>query len=148
MTDDRKTAEELHQMMIRLKKVIKANLKENEDLKATEEQFRTLIALKEESEIYLKDLSTKTGVSTSSLCIMLNKLCDEGIVNRKTDANDRRNTMYFLTDEGKEVFEREKESRILAMVELLNHLSSAEKEAFYHHMQNVNKILNKLMISV
>jgi DNA-binding MarR family transcriptional regulator len=133
-------------MIIRIKKVIKANLKEKETLKATEEQFRTLVALKEEDEVYLKDLSTKTGVSTSSLCIMLNKLCEEGLVDRKTDINDRRNTMYFLTNEGKEVFDKEKESRMLAMIELLNHLNSAEREAFYHHIQNVNKILEKLII--
>ena len=56
----------------------------------------------------LKNLSKVLHVSTSSLCILLNKLVEQGYVYREEDKKDRRNTFYGITEKGREVLEIEK----------------------------------------
>ena len=55
----------------------------------------------------LKNLSTQLHVSTSSLCILLNKLVEKKYVYREEDKRDRRNTFYGITKEGLEVFDEQ-----------------------------------------
>lgn len=83
--------------------------------KFTSKQFFTLEQLKKYEKIELKNLSKDLYVSTSSLCILLNKLVDLGYVFREDDPRDRRNTFYGITEKGKNVLidEEERISSIL-----------------------------------
>ncbi len=77
--------------------------------KLTSKQFFTLEQIKKYDRIELKNLSKDLYVSTSSLCILLNKLVDLGYVFREEDSKDRRNTFYGITEEGKVVLEEEED---------------------------------------
>ena len=56
----------------------------------------------------LKYLSNHLHVSTSSLCILLNKLVEKGYVYREEDKKDRRNTLYEITKEKSEILDEQK----------------------------------------
>lgn len=83
--------------------------------KFTSKQFFTLEQLKKYEKIELKNLSKDLYVSTSSLCILLNKLVDAGYVFREDDPRDRRNTFYGITEDGKAVL-AEEEDRIASLL--------------------------------
>lgn len=80
----------------------------NESRILTERQFFALKKMAEIDKMELKNLSKVLHVSTSSLCILLNKLVEQEYVYREEDKKDRRNTFYGITEKGKEVLEREK----------------------------------------
>ena len=77
------------------------------DKSLTEKQFFALSELKRHNKMELKNLSTQLHVSTSSLCILLNKLVEKKYVYREEDKRDRRNTFYGITKEGLEVFDEQ-----------------------------------------
>lgn len=93
--------------------------------KLTTKQFFTLEQVSKYDKIKLKDLSKDMYVSTSSLCILLNKMVEQGYAFREEDEKDRRNTFYGLTEEGKEVLELE-EDRIAESI--VNNMSSFDKK--------------------
>ena len=93
--------------------------------KFTSKQFFTLEQLKKYDKIELKNLSKDLYVSTSSLCILLNKMVELGYVFREEDEKDRRNTFYGLTEEGKEVLKSE-EDRIATSI--ANNMSSFDEK--------------------
>nr|WP_314277078.1 MarR family transcriptional regulator [uncultured Peptostreptococcus sp.] len=81
--------------------------------KLTSKQFFTLQQISKYEKIELKNLSKDLYVSTSSLCILLNKMVSSGYVFREEDPRDRRNTFYGITSEGINVL-KEEEERITA----------------------------------
>ena|SRR3712207_984655 len=83
--------------------------------KLTSKQFFTLEQVRKYDKIELKNLSKDLYVSTSSLCILLNKMVESGYVFREEDERDRRNTFYGLTEAGKEVLKSE-EDRIATLI--------------------------------
>ena len=93
--------------------------------KLTSKQFFTLEQVKKYDKIELKNLSKDLYVSTSSLCILLNKMVELGYVFREEDEKDRRNTFYGLTEEGKEVLKSE-EDRIATSI--ANNMSSFDEK--------------------
>ena len=80
----------------------------NESRILTERQFFAIKKMAEIDKMELKNLSKVLHVSTSSLCILLNKLVEQGYVYREEDKKDRRNTFYVITEKGREVLEIEK----------------------------------------
>lgn len=83
--------------------------------KFTTKQFFTLEQMKKYDKIELKNLSKDLYVSTSSLCILLNKLVDCEYVFREEDPKDRRNTFYGLTEMGRQAL-AEEEDRISSVL--------------------------------
>lgn len=83
----------------------------------TVKQFFTLLQIRKYEKIELKNLSKDLYVSTSSLCVLLNRLVEIGYVFREEDPRDRRNTFYGITEEGKEVLAEEESNIVRALSE-------------------------------
>lgn len=107
--------------------------------KFTTKQFFTLEQMKKYDRIELKNLSKELYVSTSSLCILLNKLVESGYVFREEDSKDRRNTFYGLTELGKEAL-LEEEDRVTAV--LVEHMSNFD-EKFKKNLEKSLMVLIK-----
>lgn len=86
----------------------------------TVKQFFTLLQIRKYEKIELKNLSKDLYVSTSSLCVLLNRLVENGYVSREEDPRDRRNTFYGITEEGKAVLEEEEANIVRALSEGMN----------------------------
>lgn len=111
----------------------------------TEKQFFVLIRLQDCKKIELKNLSKDLHVSTSSLCILLNKLVEKEYVFREEDSRDRRNTFYGITEKGNEVMNGEVEKFVEISKNKLNELSQEDKDTFSVSLLNVSNIMNKLI---
>ncbi|MDD7795107.1 MarR family winged helix-turn-helix transcriptional regulator [Clostridium sp. 'White wine YQ'] len=141
--DNKETARTLMDFAILTKRLIRKFNTYKYDTRLTVEQFRTLTALNSKERITLKELSQTIEVSTSSICIMLNRLSDENLVYRETDENDRRNTFYGLTEEGKKLLERENEKMLEELGKHLEFLTPEAKDILNRNLREVEPILDK-----
>lgn len=103
----------------------------NESRILTERQFFALKKMAEIDKMELKNLSKVLHVSTSSLCILLNKLVEQGYVYREEDKKDRRNTFYGITEKGKEVLEREKADILKIINKKIELIDEDKREDLY-----------------
>ncbi|MGL6107390.1 MarR family winged helix-turn-helix transcriptional regulator [Romboutsia sp.] len=110
----------------------------------TERQFFALSSIKQHKKIELKNLSRDLHVSTSSLCILLNKLVEKGYVYREEDTRDRRNTFYGITEEGDRVLIQEVQVFIGIINKKVEKLSEEDKRTLFESMTEVKSIINKL----
>lgn len=114
------------------------------DKSLTEKQFFALSELKRHNKVELKNLSTQLHVSTSSLCILLNKLVEKGYVYREEDKRDRRNTFYGLTKEGLKLFDEQVSKFTDIIDERINKLSTVDKNKLLICMEDLKEIIVKM----
>lgn len=113
----------------------------NESRILTERQFFALKKMAEIDKMELKNLSKVLHVSTSSLCILLNKLVEQEYVYREEDKKDRRNTFYGITEKGKEVLEREKADILKIINKKIELIDEDKREDLYKALDFVFDIL-------
>lgn len=145
--NSKESSKELLEFVILFNKLVREFHSQKYDSNYTQQQFRTLLYLEELGKCPLKDLSKQIQVSTSSLCIMLNKLVDEGLVSREIDQLDRRNTFYELTKDGKEVLSGEKLLRTNKLKELLEKLPEENREELLKCLATAKDILKDFKIN-
>ena len=101
--------------------------------------------LKRHNKMELKNLSTQLHVSTSSLCILLNKLVEKKYVYREEDKRDRRNTFYGITKEGLEVFDEQVMKFVDVIDEKIDKLSMEDKHKLLICMNDIGEIIGKMI---
>ncbi|MEN2259533.1 MarR family winged helix-turn-helix transcriptional regulator [Paraclostridium benzoelyticum] len=103
----------------------------------TKKQFFTLVEIQKREKIELKNLSKELYVSTSSLCILLNKLVELGYVYREEDSKDRRNTFYGITEEGEVVVNTEIEKFMQIVNDKIDKLDLEKKKELEGSLQKL-----------
>ncbi len=66
-------------------------------------QSFVLFSLLEEDGSTLKEIGTKAQIDSSSMTVLVDKLENEGLLERKLDSHDRRAIRVFLTPKGREL---------------------------------------------
>lgn len=111
----------------------------------TDKQFLALGSMVNYDKIELKNLSRDLHVSTSSLCILMNKLVDQGYVYREEDTKDRRNTFYGLTKEGRDILDKEIE-KFLSIIDIrIETLDEEEKRRLFAAVSEANSIMKDFL---
>lgn len=110
----------------------------------TERQFFALSSIGNHKKIELKNLSRDLYVSTSSLCILLNKLVEKGYVYREEDSKDRRNTFYGITDKGQKVLDEEINEIMDIINKRLEQLDDNDLKKLKDSLNEVKHITDKL----
>lgn len=117
----------------------------NETRVLTERQFFALKKMNELEKMELKNLSKILHVSTSSLCILLNKLVEQGYVYREEDKKDRRNTFYGITESGREILEQEKATVLSIIDKKIGDIDKDRKEDFFNALELVLDTLKDIL---
>lgn len=111
----------------------------------TKKQFFTLVEIQKREKIELKNLSKELYVSTSSLCILLNKLVELGYVYREEDSKDRRNTFYGITEEGEVVVNTEIEKFMQIVNDKIDKLDLQKKKELEESLQKTINIMKEII---
>ncbi len=111
----------------------------------TKKQFFTLVEIQKREKIELKNLSKELYVSTSSLCILLNKLVELGYVYREEDSKDRRNTFYGITEEGEVVVNTEIEKFMQIVNDKIDKLDLQKKKELEGSLQKTINIMKEII---
>lgn len=111
----------------------------------TERQFFVLLKIYNCKKMELKNLSKELNVSTSSLCILLNKLVEQNYVYREEDRRDRRNTFYGITEIGEKIINDEMKQISSILESKFMMLSIDERKIMIESLQNIKRITKKFV---
>jgi DNA-binding MarR family transcriptional regulator len=121
---------ELIEMIFNLSRLIKNEMGYTTDLiHLSILQIQTLVFLKGNSKksVSMSDIADFLHIELPSATSLVNKLCDQKLVERRADQTDRRLVIIVLTSEGKTLLERAMSQRRKKLEKMLSYLSGKEK---------------------
>jgi DNA-binding MarR family transcriptional regulator len=89
----------------------------------------TLARIGDERGVSQRRLMEELGLTSGTVSVRMDRLVDEGLVDRRPDPESRRNTLITLTPRGRELFERVVPAHLANERRLLSALTAAEQEA-------------------
>ncbi|NNE51310.1 MAG: MarR family transcriptional regulator [Sulfitobacter sp.] len=103
---------------------------EMSQLGLTTPQMRSLAVLSVIDGILIRELAVYAVVQQSTLSRALETLDQNGLIRRKTDSNDSRATRVFITDAGREAYEKLWPHMASAYEAMFRGIGEEEKRAF------------------
>lgn len=106
-------------------------------------QIQTLIFLHQNKKNTMSDIAEHFRIELSSATSLLNKLYDQGLVERHEDQEDRRLVMITLTGKGKTLLKQALYKQRKKMEKMLSYLSEIEKSELLNILKALEKRLQK-----
>ena len=113
------------------------------ELGLTTPQMRSLAVLSVIDGILIRELAVYAVVQQSTLSRALDTLDQNGLVRRETDEQDSRATRIFITDAGREVYERLWPHMSDAYEAMFKGVEDAEKRAIVGTLQTIIRNIRK-----
>ncbi|MFD3156960.1 MarR family winged helix-turn-helix transcriptional regulator [Haloimpatiens sp. FM7330] len=108
------------------------------------QQMELLFTIKKENGKPMKYYCKKLMISKPNLTTTSNKLIKEGLLERKTDEEDRRIINLFITDKGKEFLSVYREKIKKHMLEQIEVLSDEDIKILNKNFEQMKSIFSKL----
>lgn len=93
-------------------------------------QMHTIEIIGQEKSLRMKDLAEHLGVTTGSLTVMVDRLEQNGFLERRPHESDRRSFLVTLTDKGKKHFKKHHQYHLKLTEDILAALDPAEQQHF------------------
>ena len=113
------------------------------ELGLTTPQMRSLAVLSVIDGILIRELAVYAVVQQSTLSRALDTLNQNGLIRRETDEQDSRATRVFITDAGREAYERLWPHMSQAYDAMFKGIDAAEKRAFVGTLQTILRNIRK-----
>jgi DNA-binding MarR family transcriptional regulator len=113
-----------------------------DDCSLSLERFRCLQYLKDTQGATLTQASEDLGISSSSLCIMLKKLEQEGLVLRNRDTADRRVVRYAISSSALIRLEEYLQKHLAVLERRLEKLTPEDRQRLVASLDEVRRILS------
>ena len=113
------------------------------ELGLTTPQMRSLAVLSVIDGILIRELAVYAVVQQSTLSRALDTLDANGMIRRETDEKDSRATRVFITDAGREAYERLWPHMSQAYDAMFKGIDAAEKRAFVGTLQTILRNIRK-----
>jgi DNA-binding MarR family transcriptional regulator len=88
----------------------------------------TLARIEDEGGVSQRRLMDELGLTSGTISVRMDRLVEEGLVDRRPDPASRRNTLITLTERGRELFERVVPAHLANERRLLAALEPGERE--------------------
>lgn len=111
------------------------------------QQLSILVRLHLGGPALLKDIARREMVTTPNLCAAFRKLERDGLVLRRIDENDRRNTWYSVTERGEKIASQAMDAMRNAIDNLFAKISKADEAALTGAMKTINSILARMELT-
>ena len=109
----------------------------------TTPQMRSLAVLSVTDGILIRELAVYAVVQQSTLSRALDALVRDGLVRRETDANDSRATRVYLTEQGRDAYQRLWPHMAAAYEAMFKGIGAEEKAAFVATLQTMLRNIRK-----
>lgn len=113
--------------------------KELQKLNISFEQLHVLYTLDAKNSMNLKELAKCLKVSSATLSVRINKMVEEDLLFKKTDDNDKRNSIICLTDKGIKLAKEAFELKDTFILKIFEGVSIEEIEAIVEFMKKLRK---------
>ncbi|MDR3653553.1 MAG: MarR family transcriptional regulator [Paludibacter sp.] len=138
--NDNELASRLRVSISRLVKVMRSELKEDEILSMTERS--TLSLIYKQGEMLPSELAAKEKVTSQSMSQIINKLHDNGLIEKTPSQEDKRKVIITITPLGKEFVELRMNQKMEWLAKTISEKTNdSEKET----LMNAIAILTKLV---
>ncbi len=111
------------------------------------QQLSILVRLHLGGPALLKDIARREMVTTPNLCAAFRKLERDGLVLRRIDENDRRNTWYSVTERGEKIASQAMDAMRNAIDNLFAKISKTDEVALTGAMKTINSILARMELT-
>lgn len=109
----------------------------------TTPQMRSLAVLSVIDGILIRELAVYAVVQQSTLSRALDTLDQNGLIRRETDGQDNRATRIFLTDAGRDAYEKLWPHMAAAYEAMFKGIDEGEKRAFVGTLQTILRNIRK-----
>lgn len=104
-------------------------------------QMHTIEIIGHSGSLRMKELAGKTGVTTGTLTVMIDRLEQQGLLQRQPHATDRRSWLVALTEKGHQLFREHHQYHLRLTAELTADLSPEEEAQFAAILARINSRL-------
>lgn len=104
-------------------------------------QFRSLALLRRQPGASLSDVADHLGVTRPTASVLVGRLVGRGLVERRTDPEERRRIRLTLTAEGSSLLEAARGSAVEAFAAALQRLSAEEVKALGRGLSILEKVV-------
>lgn len=111
--------------------------KEARQFGMTRAQWAVLSKLERSEGQKQADLADAMEMAPISLTRLIDKLCDSGLIERRSDASDRRINRLYLTEASRPLLAKLAVLRVDIIRTALNGLSEAETHQFVEHLESI-----------
>lgn len=111
------------------------------------QQLSILVRLHIGGPAKLKDIARREIVPAPNLCAAFRKLERDGLVLRRIDENDRRNTWYSVTDNGAKIAAQAMNATRAVIEKLFSQLSRTDEDALTAALKTINNVLTKMELN-
>lgn len=111
------------------------------------QQLSVLVRLHLGGPALLKEIARREMLTTPNLCAVFRKLERDGLVLRKVDEKDRRNTWYSVTAAGEKIASQAMDVMRNAIEGLFAGISREDENALTAAMKTINNILTRMEIT-
>lgn len=137
------TAVELLDVVPRVMRTLRAQMRSHRTADLSVPEFRTLGFLDHHPGASLSDVADHIGLTLPSMSKLVDKLVDRKLVTREFDTDDRRRVTLGLTGRGRAILEAARAPTQAYLAEALTALSPAERTTVVQAM----RVLRPLFIS-
>ncbi len=116
----------------------------HEGLDLTYNQYKTLLTIADSGRCSLGDLGRELEVAMSSASQMVDRLVAQGLVERRQDADNRRQVIIRLTPQGQALIGELRRGILARYRRLFKRLDPAEQEELVASFESIVRILEKL----
>jgi MarR family transcriptional regulator, organic hydroperoxide resistance regulator len=116
----------------------------HERLDLTYNQYKTLLTVADRGEGTLGDLARELNVTMSSASQMVERLVGQGLLDRRQDADNRRQVRIRLTERGEELITELRQGILSEYRKLLARLPDEEQEDLVASLETIARILGKI----
>jgi MarR family transcriptional regulator, organic hydroperoxide resistance regulator len=116
----------------------------HERLDLTYNQYKTLLTVADRGEGTLGDLARELNVTMSSASQMVERLVGQGLIDRRQDADNRRQVRIRLTERGEELIAELRQGILAEYHKLLARLPDEEQEDLVRSLETIARILGKI----
>ncbi|MFH1139891.1 MAG: bifunctional helix-turn-helix transcriptional regulator/GNAT family N-acetyltransferase [Pseudomonadota bacterium] len=106
-------------------------------------EARVIFELAQQSRLTASDLCKELGLDPGYVSRVLNKLEEQGLVEKIRSDNDRRQRLICLTDDGRNVFSMLDQRSNEEIAEMLNELNANERARLLEAIQNMEALLDR-----
>ena len=91
-------------------------------------QLRTICVIGRNENIRMKDIADRMELTTGTVTVMIDRLQQMGLVERRRNESDRRSYKILLSEKGRRYFDEHRKRQRELVRKLANKLSDADRE--------------------
>ncbi len=123
--------------MVKIRRKLRSAMINCSNLELTRTQFYLIKLIEHEEPCKMSSLAEMMGVKPSVISTMIDRLEQNGLVVREYSKNDRRSVFVSLTNQGREVLNKELELSKQVVISFLSHLAPHELETFADILEKI-----------